>query len=128
LLSELWGEFWLASFRGEKKMAVALTETEFSQHLNTTYRLEIDGQQPVELELVEVKSYENKDKPGEHAGMERFSLFFQGPAEFFLPQRIYQLSHSQMGDLKLFLVPVARNERGFRYEAVFNTSAPGMSK
>jgi hypothetical protein len=105
-------------------MPVALTEKEFSQHLNTTYRLEVDGSQSVELELVEVKPYENKDKPGEHAGMERFSLFFQGPADVYLPQRIYQLSHSQMGDLKLFLVPVARNERGFRYEAVFNHTVP----
>lgn len=104
-------------------MAVPLTEKEFSQQLNTTYRIEMDVPQPVELELVEVKSYENKDKPGEQAGMERFSLFFHGPAETFLPQRIYQVSHSQMGDMQLFLVPVGQNDRGFRYEAVFNTSS-----
>lgn len=101
-------------------MAVRFSEKEFSQHVNTKYHAEIDGREPLELELVEVTPYENRDKPGEHSGMERFSLFFQGPAEVFLPQRIYRLTHAEMGDLQLFLVPVGQNERGFRYESVFN--------
>lgn len=102
-------------------MAATLTEKEFSQHVNSRYRLNVDVPQPIELELVEVKTYVNKDKPGEQGGMERFSLFFYGPSEIFLPQGTYPLTHSQMGDLELFLVPVARHERGFRYEAVFNS-------
>ena len=104
-------------------MAVPLTEKEFSRHLDTTYRVNVEAPKLIELELVEVKPYPHKDKPGEQGGMERFSLFFYGPADRFLPQGIYRLTHSQMGDLSLFLVPVGQHERGFRYEAVFNTSA-----
>jgi hypothetical protein len=104
-------------------MAVAFTEKAFSQHLNTTYSIKLDGREPIELELVEVRPYENKDKPGEQKGYERFSLLFDGPTEIFLPQQIYRLSHSQMEDLDLFLVPIGRHERGLRYEAAFNVKS-----
>ena len=53
-------------------------------------------------------------------GWNAFHSGFQGPAEVFLPQHIYSLAHEQMGDFDLFLVPIARDERGFRYESVFN--------
>ena len=101
-------------------MAATLTENEFSQHLNTKYRVNVDASKPIELELVEVKSYVNKDTPGEQEGMERFSIYFRGPADNFLPQGIFQVTHERMGDFELFLVPIAREELGFRYEAVFN--------
>jgi L-ascorbate metabolism protein UlaG (beta-lactamase superfamily) len=101
-------------------MAPTLTETEFSQHLNTKYRVNVDAPKLIELELVEVKSYVNKDKPGEQGGMERFSIYFRGPADNFLPQGMYHMTHERMGDFDLFLVPIARQELGFRYEAVFN--------
>ena len=101
-------------------MDPTLTENEFSLHLNTKYRVNVDAPKPIELELVEVKSYVNKDKPGEQGGMERFSIYFRGPAEIFLPQGMYQITHERMGDFDLFLVPIARQELGFRYEAVFN--------
>jgi hypothetical protein len=101
-------------------MAATLTEAEFSKHVNTKFRLQpttTDAQQ-VDLELSEVKGYAKKAE--EHSGMERFSAFFNGPAEAQLPQGVYSLSHDQMGEFEIFLVPIARNESGFRYEAVFN--------
>jgi hypothetical protein len=101
-------------------MAATLTEKEFSQHVNTKFRVNVDAPEPVELDLVEVKSYANKDKPGEESGMERFSVYFNGPAQPFLQQGIYPLTHERMGDFSLFLVPIARLPDGFRYEAVFN--------
>ncbi len=57
-------------------MVVALTEKEFSQHLNTSFQLKLDDQK-VELELVEVKGYLSQAQ--EQTGMERFSVFFDGP-------------------------------------------------
>jgi hypothetical protein len=95
-----------------------LTEKNFAQHLNTKFRVRGAAAEPVELELVEVKGY----RPGqsEESGMERFSLFFQGPAEALLPQDTYAFEHEGMGTHELFVVPVARNDRGFRYEIVFN--------
>jgi hypothetical protein len=101
-------------------MSATPTESEFSQHINTKYRVNVTAPKPIELELIEVKSYANKEKPNEQGGMERFSICFRGPTDTFLPQGTYQVTREQMGDLALFLVPIAREELGFRYEAVFN--------
>ena len=99
-------------------MAALPTEEEFSKLLNTKYLANSPEAQPIELELVEVKSYVSE--PGEQEGMERFSIYFRGPEETFLPQDMYRVTHDQMGDLNLFLVPIGRDEGGFRYETVFN--------
>lgn len=101
-------------------MTALLTEKEFSKHVNTKFRVKVDSPSPIELELVEVKPYANKDEASEQGGMERFSVFFSGPSDIFIQQGIYPLSHEQMGEFELFIVPLARNENGFRYEAVFN--------
>lgn len=101
-------------------MAARLTEEEFLQHVNTKFRVNGDGPQPVELSLVEVKGYEKKSEPGEQGGMERFSVFFSGPGDSFLPQKSYALEHDQMGAFDIFLVPIGRDDRGYNYEAVFN--------
>ena len=98
-------------------MSASLTEKEFSQHLNTKFQLKLDDQE-VELELVEVKGY--LPQAHEQTGMERFSVFFDGPGNTRLAQRLYSLDHEQMGEFEIFLVPISGNEKGFRYEAVFN--------
>ena len=94
-----------------------LTEREFSKHLNSKFNLNLDGRQ-VQLELSEVKAY----LPQEHEqqGLERFSAFFDGPGDAFLPQATYQLAHDRMGKLDIFLVPLSGGQQGYRYEAVFN--------
>lgn len=98
-------------------MSATLTEEEFSKHVNTTFHVKFsDGQ--VDLDLDEVKGYRNKAV--EREGMERFSLYFQGPSKPHLPQHAYLLQHDQMGEFEIFLVPVSQDQRGFRYEAVFN--------
>jgi hypothetical protein len=98
-------------------MAVSLTEQEFSQHVGTQFQLSLD-QQPIELKLSAVKGY--PAGPNEQDGMERFSAFFDGPAQPQLPQSLYRLTHEQMGEFDIFLVPIAKVAEGFRYEAVFN--------
>ena len=98
-------------------MAAELTEREFSKHLNTKFRLNINGHD-LQLELVEVKAYLPQEN--EQPGMERFSAFFNGPGELFLPQSLYHFAHDHMGDFDIFLVPIYGDQRGFRYEAVFN--------
>ena len=98
-------------------MPAELTEKEFSQHVNTKFQLKLDDQ-AIELELVEVKGY--RPQANEQGGMERFSVFFDGPGNVRLSQRLYSLEHEQMGEFEIFLVPISGNEQGFRYEAVFN--------
>ena len=98
-------------------MPVSLTEKEFSQHVGTKFHVKAE-QREIELELVEVKGYVSQEI--EQGGMERFSVFFAGPGDPFLPQKVYRLEHERMGEFELFLVPIAGDEKGYRYEAVFN--------
>jgi hypothetical protein len=98
-------------------MPAEMTEAEFSKHVNTKFRAGLDPE-AVDLELVQVKGY--MKNPGDQEGMERFSIFFTGPAKPLLPQRTYSLSHDAMGTFDLFLVPIKPDGDGARYEAVFN--------
>jgi hypothetical protein len=97
-------------------MSVSLTEENFARHLHTSFR--VRAPRPVELELHEVKGWQAR--ANEQTGLERFSVFFTGPGDIFLPQQIYTLEHEQMGVFEIFLVPIGRDAQGFRYEAVFN--------
>ena len=47
-----------------------------------------------------------------------FSLLLTGPPVF--DQGMIDLSHSQIGDFSLFIVPVAEDEHGRTYESIFN--------
>ena len=56
------------------------------------------------------------DAPRQAGG---FRLEFVGPAEIVLPQAIYPLSRD--GETReIFIVPIARDAAGTRYEAIFN--------
>jgi hypothetical protein len=99
-------------------MPATLTEKEFSKYVNTKFRVELEGENSLDLELTEVKGYMSKHN--EQTGMERFSIYFQGPAEPSLPQKLYPFQHAEMGSFEMFLVPIAKNDRGFSYESVFN--------
>lgn len=98
-------------------MPVSLTEKEFSQHVGTKFHVKADEREIV-LELTEVKGYTSQEI--EQGGMERFSVFFTGPGDPFLPQKVYRVEHKRMGEFELFLVPIAGDEKSYRYEAVFN--------
>lgn len=92
----------------------SVSQESFAENLNTKFRLPVQSGEPLELELIEVA-------PGTPLeGTERFSLVFRGALGFTLPQSIYHLEHERLGALDIFLVPVAREADGFRYEAVFN--------
>lgn len=90
------------------------TKEEFAEHLNTKFHIPLQPSGAVELELLEVVSTLSTPR------QEQFSIFFRGPANIYLPQRIYHMQHDAMGELDLFIVPVGREPEGFRYEAVFN--------
>ena len=99
-------------------MAERLSEEDFRKHLHTKFHVRAAGEVEVALELAEVEGYQGSDQ--EPGGMERFSLLFDGPPNFFLEQGVYAFDHEQLGEVTLFLVPVERGEQGFRYESVFN--------
>lgn len=60
--------------------------------------------------------------PGVPATIRRvpYTLDFRGPLEFPLQQNLYRLSHDDLGEVDLFLVPVGRDEDGLYYHVVIN--------
>jgi hypothetical protein len=48
-----------------------------------------------------------------------FSLTFSGPPDRILAQGTFRFTHSELGALEIFVVPVGRDENGATYEAVF---------
>ena len=94
------------------------TEAEFAANINSIFRLNVNTPNPIELTLIEVKSHQRA--ANEQADMERFSAVFSGPTEVFLPQQTYLVSHEQMGQFEIFLVPIGKESDGFRYEAIYN--------
>ena len=95
-------------------MSEKLTKEAFAGNVNTKFRIPMESSSEAVLELVEV--VETMATPRQ----QQFSLFFRGPLEYLLPQATYHMEHEKMGAIALFIVPVGREQDGFRYEAVFN--------
>lgn len=95
-------------------MEASLTHEAFTQHAGTKFRVQVDENTGVELELIEVS--ELKVYPRQ----EEFSLVFRGPSEAFLDQGARLFTHEQMGEFELFIVPIRQDGQGFYYEAIFN--------
>ena len=95
-------------------MEAALTHDEFSKNLNTKFHVQFDENPPVELELIKVS--EIKVYPQQ----EEFAIEFRGPLDLFLTQGIFIFKHEQIGQFEIFIVPIGKDEQGFKYEAVFN--------
>lgn len=84
---------------------------DFIPYLHTQFQ--IGGEEKLQLELTSATDHSN-------AQLEQFSLIFTGPVSPCLPQRLYELSHSQMGNVELFLVPIGPDKTGMGYEAAFS--------
>ncbi|WP_299493322.1 hypothetical protein [Acaryochloris sp. IP29b_bin.137] len=100
-------------------MLKTLTLSDFTPLIGSTFQIQDQLEVPLQLELREAKKLNDLSARLDNRS-ESFSLLFLGPDDVVLPQRIYGLHHSHLGDLSLFLVPVARREDGICYEAVFN--------
>ncbi|HLO31904.1 MAG TPA: hypothetical protein VK249_22335 [Anaerolineales bacterium] len=86
----------------------------FAKNQNTTFAVGHPRWGDVIVELVSVSDL--RETPRQRM----FSLIFRGPLDRPLEQGLYPMSHAIMGTESLFLVPIAREMDGFRYEAVFN--------
>jgi len=94
-----------------------LTLEDFAPRLNETFAVDVDqGRTP--FVLVEARPMPAPPV----AGMVRapFALVFFNASPVLFPQRIYQMENDSLGGFGIFLVPVARNQDGFLYQAVFN--------
>lgn len=87
-----------------------LKSATFAENLHSFFRVEIpDGQ---DLELTEVTELSTPQ-------IEQFSILFAGPANPWLPQGTYALTHAAMGQLELFLVPLGPRDGRMIYQAIF---------
>jgi len=91
-----------------------LNHSTFVDKANSKFRLHINETQTMELVLNEVGELHTT------RWQEYFSIVFLAPDSPILPQRIYKMEHDQIGIFELFLTPIAKDEDGVRYEAVFN--------
>ena len=48
------------------------------------------------------------------------ALIFLAADPRVLPQRLYRLEHEGLGAVTIFLVPIAKDAEGVRYQATFN--------
>lgn len=93
-----------------------LTLDHFAGCVNETFHAALnDGD--IEFVLVEARPL-----PASLPGAARvpFSLLFRNGAALLFPQQIYQMRHPRVGNVGIFLVPIAREREGFLYQAVFN--------
>lgn len=95
-------------------MEASLTHEAFTQQAGTKFKVQVDENTGVELELAEVS--ELKLYPRQ----EEFTIVFRGPSNAFLDQGVRLFTHDQIGEFELFIVPIRQDEQGFYYEAVFN--------
>lgn len=98
-------------------MRVPTSLADYQAVKGTTFRAVGDPLPGHPFLLAEVKV--DHDSPQQLA----YSLFFTAPAPL-LNQQIRHFQHDQLGELHLFLVPIAHAADGFRYQAAFNLLKP----
>ena len=102
---------------GELAALEDFTAETFTGRLGSTFRIHAHAGDPLDVELISVT--ELGERPERSSGPHRrpFSIVFRGDAS--LPQRIYRMEHTELGAFEIFLVPIAPDARGRRYEAIF---------
>ncbi len=93
-----------------------LTLEHFSGCVNETFTAALNEGE-IEFVLVEARALPTRMPNAMRAP---FSLLFRNTAVFLFPQQIYQMRHPKIGEVGIFLVPIAREREGFLYQATFN--------
>jgi hypothetical protein len=88
------------------------TRATFDPFLHQTFQVSDGAGQSIETTLIEISGHAPAERP--------FSLIFRRLQGRALPQRIYHVEHAQLGAFELFLVPIGPDDKGMRYQAVFN--------
>lgn len=97
-----------------------LTKEAFSGLVGETFAIYLAPSAIVETTLVEVNALGAPAGGPEQVRKEPFSIILRGPQQPPLAQGMYHVEQDQLGSLEgLFLVPVAADQQGRYYEAVF---------
>lgn len=93
---------------------------QFAECVGSGFRVCWDEGQGEDLELVSATVLGPRNTRGNLKRVP-FSLVFRaGSPGFYLPQRIYRVEHEKFGAVDMFLVPIGPDEKGMRFEAIFN--------
>lgn len=93
-----------------------LTLEHFAGCVNETFAADLNDLS-VEFVLVEARPLPDHAK---NPSRMPFSLLFRNASPILFPQQIYAMRHPRVGEVGIFLVPVAQERAGFLYQAVFN--------
>ena len=91
-----------------------LSRDEFAAHEGTKFTIFFGEENPVEAELAEVSQLRQNQI------QESFSLVFLAPPDAPLMTGVTKLEHEQLGTLELAISPFKQDEKGTKFEAVFN--------
>ena len=86
---------------------------DFADAVGTAFAVEAGGAR----HLLTLAAAEPLADSGREGGA--FRLEFRGPADPILPQATYAFAGGDGDPLEIFIVPIARDENGTRYEAIF---------
>ena len=90
----------------------------FEPRVKETFTASV-GDVAIDMTLAEVKRGRPRP-PTEGIRTEPFALYFKCGAEAWPQQGLYKFANAAIGDVEIFIVPVAREADGILYEAVFN--------
>jgi len=88
----------------------------FTEYVGDKFRIEVGPDEFAESTLIEAEASKNGAHSNTLPARQPFSLLFDVHGGAELPQQSYRLSHDQLGELFLFLVPVGRGQM----ESIFN--------
>ncbi len=94
-----------------------MTLDQFAGCLNETFRADLNEGTAIEFVLVEARPIETRAKNPVRAP---FSLLFRNTRPFLFPQQTYVMRHPRLGEFGIFMVPIAQEQAGFLYQAIFN--------
>jgi hypothetical protein len=95
--------------------AGSLTAAEFEAALGSSFDvLDTDGRVILSLSLVEIVR-----RPERSGQREPFSTYWTGPETPILRHITHHLAHPELGEIEVFLGPVATDGPAVTYEAVF---------
>lgn len=91
-----------------------LHKSSFAPYVNQIFTIHSSELGPQEVVLAELSE---KNYPGQ----ECFSLILRGPKQPVMQQMNYLISHPQMGEMQLFMVPIHYHKQdGMYYQIGFN--------
>lgn len=95
------------------------TYEQMVDHVGSKFRIDFNNAPTVELELIRVDRLMDKHS-NPRLRRDTFALILRGPVEPLLPQQVYYMQHEVLGaPMAIFIVPIARDAEGVRYEAIF---------